>query len=74
MKPVWQVPSKEVRKIFQWYYRRLEFRLKTEVPDGKSPMARGDPTWPPESYQRKRTYVTELGTKKRESIRRIKLG
>ena len=42
MKPVWQVPSKEVRKIFQRYYRRPEFRLKTEEPDGKSPMARGD--------------------------------
>ncbi|RIB21274.1 hypothetical protein C2G38_2177107 [Gigaspora rosea] len=28
----------------------------------------GPPTWPPESYRRKRTYVLELGTRGRKTI------
>ena len=32
----------------------------------------GVPTWPPESHRRKRAYVTEVGTKRREVFRRLK--
>src|SRR5260363_147378 len=40
---------------------------------GKSLYGKGGiPIWPLESHRRKRTYVIEVGTKKRETIRHLK--
>src|SRR6185437_1112776 len=74
LKPVWQVPSKKVRKIFQRYYKGQKSDRRPKNRTEKALWQEGTPTWPPESHRRKRTYVTKLGTKERESVRHIKPG
>ncbi|RIB00908.1 hypothetical protein C2G38_2232486 [Gigaspora rosea] len=65
-KPIWQVPSKEVDLIFDGATKAgiLDRNRKT----GRCPWEQGLPTWPPESHQRKRTHIEELGTRERKTI------
>ncbi|RIB10656.1 hypothetical protein C2G38_2205535 [Gigaspora rosea] len=42
--------------------------IHVQCPCPMSSPTLGPPTWPPESYRRKRTYVPELGTRGRKTI------
>ena len=67
-KPIWKVPSKEVATIFDGATRTGISETGAGELDDMTFGGEGPPTWPPESYRRKRTYVLELGTRGRKTI------
>ncbi|RIB11429.1 hypothetical protein C2G38_2203417 [Gigaspora rosea] len=67
-KPIWKVPSKEVATIFDSATRTRISETEAGELDDMTFGGEGPPTWPPESYRRKRTYVLELGTRGRKTI------
>ncbi|RIB25851.1 hypothetical protein C2G38_2164904 [Gigaspora rosea] len=67
-KPIWKVPSKEVATIFDGATRTRISETGAGKLDDMTFGGEGPPTWPPESYWRKRTYVLELGTSGRKTI------
>jgi hypothetical protein len=67
-KPIWQDPSKEVAKIFDGATKTGISETGAGELDDMTFGGEGPPTWPPESYRRKRTYVIEVGTKGRKTM------
>ncbi|RIB26087.1 hypothetical protein C2G38_2164264 [Gigaspora rosea] len=67
-KPIWKVPSKEVATIFDGATRTGISETGARELDDMTFGGEGPPTWPLESYRRKRTYVLELGTRGRKTI------
>ncbi|RIB05634.1 hypothetical protein C2G38_2219103 [Gigaspora rosea] len=67
-KPIWKVPSKEVATIFNGATRTGISETGAGELDDMTFGGEGPPTWPSESYRRKRTYVLELGTRRRKTI------
>ncbi|RIB23606.1 hypothetical protein C2G38_2170756 [Gigaspora rosea] len=59
-KPIWQDPSKEVAKIFNSATKTGISETGAGELDNMTFRGEGPPTWPPESYWRKRTYVIEV--------------
>ena len=67
-KPIWKVPSKEVAMSLDGATRTGISETGAGELDDMTFGGEGPPTWPPESYRRKRTYVLELGTRGRKTI------
>ncbi|RIB02930.1 hypothetical protein C2G38_2226458 [Gigaspora rosea] len=67
-KPIWKVPSKKVATIFDGATRTRISETGDGELDDMTFKEEGPPTWPPESYRSKRTYVLELGTRGRKTI------
>ncbi|RIB12568.1 hypothetical protein C2G38_2200272 [Gigaspora rosea] len=67
-KPIWQDPSKEVAKIFDGATKTGILETRAGELDDMTFRGEGPPIWPPESYQRKRIYVIEVGTRGRKTM------
>ncbi|RIB29637.1 hypothetical protein C2G38_2154897 [Gigaspora rosea] len=61
--PIWQVSSKKIAKIFDGANRTETSETETGELNDMTFGEEGPPTWPSESYQRKRTYVIKVGTR-----------
>ncbi|RIB03362.1 hypothetical protein C2G38_2225312 [Gigaspora rosea] len=58
-KPIWQVPSGEVARLSMVLVKRILVVTDRKTGRARAPRQRGLPTWPPESYLRKRSCVIE---------------